>query len=689
MRVKLSTNIPHLCPQPKSARQRGAKCCVCHSGTLAKTSATRLRQQTTTGAPQQDMVSEGKNALKPARRAVDPGGESQVGCASWAIDADTSTVRLVSSSGTVTTEALDVWTAQYEGNLSINGSPCSPPSMDLPDITFHAEMGSVNLQIRRTATDQRVLVPVVSDSSSEYPLPDVPQFSQVLAENNWFALDQGQCAEIKTTLSEQGILPHTVLSDQQVLWLSWKSGLDVSFSAMKSPAVPSREETPLKSVGRLTADLYPYQAQGFQRLRSLYAQNLGCLLADEMGLGKTLQVIALLSAVCDSGTSLVVGPASTLANWSREFSRFAPSLNILVHQGSARTGRPSSLTRADVVVTSYESIVQDLTLFEQVHWNVIALDEAQAIKNPMTKRALAVKHLDGHSHVAVTGTPIENSLRDLWAIMEFVASAYLPSFEVFQDLYPDEIWAAEHLGELVSPLVIRRNVDQVAADLPDRIDAFVPLTLDGTVAAEYNAIRVSPKPVLAKMTALRVCAASAKSTTNSSKMRRLTEIAEEAFATGKKVLVFASFANSIDEIASYFRGVPGLFIATLDGRTNIGRRQELIDEYTDHPGPGILVVNPRAAGVGLNIQAANYVVHFTPEWNPAVVDQASARSYRRGQLLPVFVYYLYYEQTIESVMIERLSSKRELQSSGMSRAMDGPDKAELEKILDLVPKEIT
>lgn len=612
---------------------------------------------------------------------------SRVGHASWVIDQTTLCVSLVSDEVTISSDAMQVWMAQFEGITAINGYAFSPPSKDLPEVTFHDEVGQLRLQIRRTPSKQHVLVPVVAGSSSEYSVRDIPASSHVLSESNWFALDQDQCALTRTALKEQAILPYSELTDQQVLWLSWKSGLDVTFSAEETPEVPAKEPLRFVKDTTINAELYPYQSQGVERLWSLYSQGLGCLLADEMGLGKTLQVITLIAAVQAHGPSLIVGPASTIANWAREFSRFAPSLAIHIHLGPSRTGRPSSLRGFDVVVTSYETLVQDSTLFAQVDWNVVALDEAQAIKNPASKRAMAARQLAAGCRIAVTGTPIENSLRDLWAIMEFVASSYLPAFEEFQARYPDETWAAEQLGRLVAPLVIRRNVYDVATDLPNRVDAFVPLTMPGQLAAEYNTIRQSGYSVLAKMTALRVCASSASEPVETSKMGRLVEIAEEAFGTGKKVLVFSSFTDSIDEIALGFRATDGLYVGTLDGRTNVNNRQKIIDEYTAHAGPGILILNPRAAGVGLNIQAANYVVHFTPEWNPAVVDQASARSFRRGQVLPVFVYYFYYEETIESVMVDRLYSKRELQRSGLSSTKEGPDETELEKILKLTPKE--
>lgn len=605
----------------------------------------------------------------------------------WVYNPRAQSVELTSNDGLVSDDSMLIWRAQFEGLQGIGGVIHTSPGTDLPQITFHAELGQLLLQIRRTAKKQHVLVPAVRGAYATLPLPDLPTVAQAVAGGHWFALSSDQCDRVRSTLAERGIRPHVELSEEQVLWLYWKSGLEVEFSADPTADVPAREATYTDTSERLTARLYPYQVQGVARLKALYSQQLGCLLADEMGLGKTLQVIALLASVCTHGPSVVVGPASTLANWAREFSRFAPTLKVLVHQGPLRTGRPANLSAQDVVVVSYETLVQDALLFAQIDWNVIALDEAQGIKNPSAKRSATVKQLKAISCIAVTGTPIENSLRDLWSIMEFVAAKYLPPFKQFQESYPDETWAAAQLGTLIAPLVIRRNVKEVASDLPPRVDSFVPLAMGAELAQRYNAIRQSDVPVLAKLTAMRLCAASADMSHQGSKMTRLAEIADEAFASQKKVLVFSSFTTSIDEIASYFQGRPGVFAATIDGRTSVDRRQNIIDEYSAHQGPGILILNPRAAGVGLNIQAANYVVHFTPEWNPAVVDQASARAHRRGQLQPVVIYYLFYEESVESVMVDRLNFKRELQRSGMDTTKDGPDKTELERILSLTPKE--
>ncbi|MDN3937543.1 DEAD/DEAH box helicase [Arthrobacter sp. YD4] len=436
--------------------------------------------------------------------------------------------------------------------------------------------------------------------------------------------------------------------------------------------------------------LYPYQTVGIERLLDLYEAGIGCLLADEMGLGKTLQIIGLLAHAVRSGPSLVVCPASTLANWKRELSVFAPHLDVHIHQGPRRFGGTSQLRPFDVVLTSYETMAQDVHFLKAAPWEVVAFDEAQFIKNPTADRTRSAHLLRAKAKVAITGTPIENSLRDMWSIVDLVVPNYLPQLEDFLVKYPDVSAAAKSLAGKVFPIVIRRRLADVAESLPERINTMVPIAMGAEQASSYDSILSSAQAALPKISALRVCAAAIDTDTKSTKHQFLHELTSEAFSNNKKVLVFASFSAVIDSLAETFKmHGTGLFIGTLDGRTPIQERQGIIDGFSAHDGPGVLILNPRAAGVGLNIQAANYVVHFTPEWNPAIVDQASARAHRRGQLQTVFIYNLYYEDTIEEVMINRLEYKRKLQEDGLSPLSDGPSNQEVSRILALSPNGVT
>lgn len=424
------------------------------------------------------------------------------------------------------------------------------------------------------------------------------------------------------------------------------------------------------------AVLYPYQLSGWKWLKFLLGEGIGGLLADEMGLGKTLQIISVLS---DSGAgtlspSLIIAPGSLLENWRREFARFAPALRVLKHQGSLRTGRPADLADYDVVVTSYDSAVSDQSLLNMIDWKVIVLDEAQYIRNPDAQRTKAVKHLRRQAGLAVTGTPVENRLMDLWSIMDFVAPGHLGDSRTFEKNFPDDFNGAALLEPHVSPLMLRRRVSEVATDLPARIDIPQFIELDEVEASAYDAARdqiaeqYGAAATLVALTSLRrFCAhpallggSAATDPLSFSKFRRFEEILQEIFARGEKVIVFTSFTAMADIIAAHIQKRHGAFAGVIDGRLSIEERQPLIDRFGQVIGAAALVLNPIAGGSGLNITAANHVIHYNLEWNPAAEDQASARAYRRGQELPVTVHRLIVADTVEEVVNDRLARKRSL-----------------------------
>ena len=442
--------------------------------------------------------------------------------------------------------------------------------------------------------------------------------------------------------------------------------------------VPQNDDQP---VG-VEATLYPYQLSGWRWLKFLLSEVGGGLLADEMGLGKTLQIIALLS---DSGgqplsPSLVVAPGSLLENWRREFEKFAPQLRVLKHHGPFRTGRPNGFSQYDVVVTSYDIAVGDSSLLNMVAWKALVLDEAQLIRNPKAKRTKAIKRLRREASLAVTGTPVENRLSDVWSIIDFVKQGYLGDISSFEQTFGDDTDGAKLLEPLISPLILRRRVAEVAQDLPPRIDIPQILELDSEEAGFYEAEReriaqeYGAAATLVALTSLRRFCAHPSLMGQSfpvsdllafSKFRRLDEIVEEIFEKNEKVLIFTSFTAMADLISHHIKNRFGMFVGVIDGRLPIDNRQLLIDEFSAVSGGAALVLNPKAGGAGLNIVAANHVIHYNPEWNPALEDQASARAHRRGQKLPVTVHHLIIADTVEEVVDERLSRKREISSAAV------------------------
>jgi SNF2 family DNA or RNA helicase len=439
----------------------------------------------------------------------------------------------------------------------------------------------------------------------------------------------------------------------------------------------------------LNATLFPYQARGIRWMHQTASRSGGLILADQMGLGKTLQVIALflLDPPEETSPALVVCPTSLIANWVRELGKFAPSLTVLVHRGPHRTGVFRGLQKADVVVTTYDTMVNDIAIFSAFEWSWVVCDEAQAIKNPDSNRRQEIGTIPRRKAIPMTGTPVENSLLDLWSLVDFAVPGLLGTRSQFESNYPDTVEAAKALNAITDPIILRRRVADVAGDLPERIDIDLPIELDDTLIQQYRRVREKTMAryqvagaLVATLQLQLFCAhpwlrirdpadedgedaelePEERTPLVTPKIERLVSILREAFENDRKVIVFALF----NRLGDLFREAcaPGsrVFWDAINGSTPQVERQGIIDRFTDHDGPGCLVLNPKAAGAGLNITAATVVIHYTPVWNPAIEDQASARAHRRGQTLPVTVYRLFYEDTVERVMLDRSQWKQQL-----------------------------
>jgi len=499
-----------------------------------------------------------------------------------------------------------------------------------------------------------------------------------VVNGTWYGIEQGSLQELRSVLAHAGVkdLEHVgtlgsllALKGAASKGLSLEDTLPIGSDAALR-FVPEDTGTP----DRISATLFPYQLDGWRWLKFVIGEGIGGLLADEMGLGKTLQVISVLA---DPGKTrllhtLVVAPGSLLENWRREFAKFAPGLTVLKHQGPARTGRYIDLQKHHVVIASYDTVVRDLSMMKMVQWDAVILDEAQNIRNPAAIRTRTVKDLPRKVAVAMTGTPMENRLTDLWSIMDFVAPGYLGDLKSFTAQHDESVDGAQQVEPLVTPLMLRRRVAEVAKDLPERIDIPEVIQLSDAEAAEYERIRreIFEKhgraATLVALTRLRqfcahpaiVAGTQTIAPADFTKFARLTEILAEIASSGEKAIVFTSYTEMADMIAGYVEGQMGLFAATLDGRLPIDSRQPLLDRFGGIEGPAVLVLNPRAGGAGLNITAATHVIHYNLEWNPALEDQASARAHRRGQTLPVTVHRLFCADTVEDVVNDRVQSKR-------------------------------
>lgn len=511
------------------------------------------------------------------------------------------------------------------------------------------------------------------------------QHGHVVVGNTWYPLAPDEVEELRAILSDiEADESRRIQSFHALLTLKQLAATESlildrttadAVSALRY--VPRGEGAP----NGITASLYPYQLEGWNWLRFLMGQRVGALLADEMGLGKTLQVISTIADPHDDSPltpTLVVAPGSLLENWKREFQKFAPDISVLKHQGRQRTGRPVDLEPYDIVITSYDTVIRDESLLMMIPWRVIVADEAQNIKNPEALRTQSIKRLKRDVSLAMTGTPFENRLEDLWSVMDFALPGYLGTLKDFNSRYNDDLEAAERLEPLISPLMLRRRVANVAQDLPERVDIPQILELSDAEIDEYEAIREKVhkehgrSATLVALTSLRQfcahpCLVSDRpySVLDFTKMERLREILEEIFFQREKVLIFTSYTEMADIIANMVRSDFGVFAECLDGRLPIDDRQPLIDRFSSTNGPAALVLNPRAGGAGLNITAANHVVHYNLEWNPSLEDQASARAHRRGQTMPVFVHRLLFGGTVEEVVNDRIQRKRTLSDAAV------------------------
>lgn len=461
----------------------------------------------------------------------------------------------------------------------------------------------------------------------------------------------------------------------------------------------------------LDAKLFPYQARGVQWMWQTARRTGGLILADEMGLGKTLQIIALLMMDPPPHTApaLIICPTSLIANWVREIRRFAPSLSILVHRGAYRAGIYRDLQVASVVITTYDTMVNDITVLSSLEWSWMICDEAQAVKNPDSNRRQALATIPRRCAIPMTGTPVENTLLDLWSLVDLAVPGMLGQQSVFEVEYPDTVDAAQSLSRLTDPVILKRRVADVAGDLPERIDVDLPVLLDDNLARQYELVRqttLEKYPVAGALVATLqlqlFCAhpwlrsqdeakdhenaavvASDKVPLMTPKMERAIALLHEAFINRRKVIVFASF-NRIGELLKQAGiDLPAAWWGAINGSTAQADRQAIVDEFSSFDGPACLVLNPRAAGAGLNITAATIVIHFAPLWNPALEAQASARAHRRGQTEPVTIYRLFYQDTVEEVMIERSAWKSELANETVPVAIR--DTEDLARALQMTP----
>lgn len=442
-------------------------------------------------------------------------------------------------------------------------------------------------------------------------------------------------------------------------------------------------------------DLRDYQTDGFRWLARLSHWGVGACLADDMGLGKTIQALAIILTNAAKGPTLVVAPTSVCMNWETEAERFAPTLNIVTFGNGDREAVLNGLKPLDLLLVTYGLLQQEKVaqLLSRVHFAAIVLDEAQAIKNLATKRSRAAMKLDGDFKLITTGTPVENHLGELWNLFRFVNPGFLGSLEEFNKTFAGPIEkdrdrnATRRLKKLVRPFVLRRTKNQVLEELPQRTDIVLRVELNPEELAFYEALRrkalenlnggdAPPKnmhlKILAEIMKLRRACCNTKlvlpdASLPSAKLEVFGDIVGELLANGHKALVFSQFTDHLAIIREHVenKSIPYQY---LDGSTPKKKRAERVNAFQNGEGE-LFLISLKAGGLGLNLTAADYVIHMDPWWNPAVEDQASDRAHRIGQKRPVTVYRLVARHTIEEKIVALHKKKRSLADS----LLDGAD----------------
>ncbi len=486
----------------------------------------------------------------------------------------------------------------------------------------------------------------------------------------WLAQYGHRVADLLAARRDDGAIPAVALPTLAQLCVDLDEPPPAGFGKLV-PLIEGFEAIPPAPLPEgLNATLRHYQQEGVDWLTFLKSAGLGAVLADDMGLGKTLQTLCAMN-----GRTLVVCPKSVVYNWMQEIKRFRPQLSAAIYHGPKRLLDP----KVDVTLTTYSVLRLDAVILAKEHWDMIVLDEAQAIKNPDSQQARASYELRGEFRVALSGTPVENRLEELWSLFHFTNRGLLGGRSDFQDRYSIPIGngdktAAGRLRDKTKPFLLRRLKRDVAPELPPRTDTVLFCELDEAERSVYDAIRAATqKDIVDKLAAggsvlaalealLRLRQASChsslipgQSAPTSSKVDRLLEALEEAAADGHKALVFSQWTSLLDLVEPHLKA-NNIPFTRLDGSTR--NRGDVVTEFQSPDGPPVMLVSLKAGGTGLNLTAADHVFLLDPWWNPAVEDQAADRAHRIGQERPVMVYRMVAKDTVEEGILALQERKR-------------------------------
>ena len=511
-------------------------------------------------------------------------------------------------------------------------------------------------------------------------------------------LDDGGFIALSHQLKKQLQTLNTLSNDQKLTTLGASILDDLAQSAAEVNAdnawrahlkklAKMRKHTPAIPT-TLQAELRDYQEEGFQYLSRLVNWGIGACLADDMGLGKTIQAIAILLEQASKGPALVIAPKSVSFNWVSELTKFSPTLNVHTLQTADRKKMVKKLGPMDVLISSYGLLQHNDTLLADKAWQTIILDEAQAIKNHTTKRWQAVTKIAAKNRIALTGTPIENHLGEIWSIFHFLNPGLLGSQKQFEQRFalPVEVHrdqGVKHaLKTLISPFILRRLKSDVLEELPPKTEQTIVIEPSPDETAFYEALRSQAMDniqagddknkrfkILAEINRLRQACChpglvQKDIDIESSKLQYFKELILSLKENNHKALVFSQYVRYLDLVRPVIDDL-GLHYHYLDGSTSLAKRKAAVEAFQSGDGD-LFLLSLKAGGSGLNLTAADYVIHLDPWWNPAVEDQASDRAHRIGQERPVTIYRLVMQNTIEEKMIAMHKDKRDLATELLS-----------------------
>ncbi len=479
-----------------------------------------------------------------------------------------------------------------------------------------------------------------------------------------------------------------------------------------------KESEIIKLPKNLKGDLREYQKNGFQWLQTLEKYNLGGILADDMGLGKTIQVIALLQKYNEETEnalpSIVIAPSSLTLNWKNEVNKFAPTLNTLVINGNLelRKEKIKNIKKYNLIITSYDLLKRDLELYEKenIVFKYSIADEAQYIKNSNTQNAKALKSINSETKFALTGTPIENSLAELWSIFDYIMPEYLFKYKKFKQLYEipivkeNDVESMKKLKMLIEPFILRRTKKEVLTELPEKtitilnnemedeqqkiyLSYLAKAKQEAMQEIEINGVEKSHIKILALLTRLRqICCHPGlfleDYNQDSSKLKQCIEIIKDGIEAGHKILLFSGY-TSMFEIIEKELLKEDINYYKLTGKTNVSERVELVEDFNQNENVKVFLISLKAGGTGLNLTGADMVIHYDPWWNISAENQATDRAYRIGQKHNVQVYKLITKNSIEEKIYELQKKKSKLINNVLSTETTFINKLSKDEIMKL------